>query len=172
MTADPAHPSPELRGADAAASDRGDAASEARQPETVLVDWEQAGHRLLVSAKWLLAAAVVAWVVVSVVAGQWRGAMLGNFVGLALVGMFLVEIWVVGGSALAGMLRAGEGGHRLSSMDVGLLPPQLRRGGSITPPLAETLGARGDDDEVGMDGDDPAVAEPGNASVAHDDESP
>jgi hypothetical protein len=38
-----------------------------------------------------------------------------------------VEFVVVGGSALRGMLRAGERGERLASGDVMLLPPQVRR---------------------------------------------
>lgn len=101
-----------------------------------LVDWELAGRRLLWSAVVLLGTAGAGWVVVSLAAGEWRPGMLGNLVGLALVGVFLVEVWVVGGSALRGMLRAGEDGHRLSGTDVGLLPPQLRPGGSITPALA------------------------------------
>ena len=41
--------------------------------------------------------------------------------------MIVVEFVVVGGSALRGMLRAGERGERLSGRDVMLLPPQVRR---------------------------------------------
>ncbi len=109
---------------------------------TQLVDWPLAGRRLLLSAGWLLGTAVLAWVVTSLVAGQWRPGMLGNFVGLALVGVFVVEVWVVGGSALRGMLRAGDEGHRLSGTDVGLLPPQLRPGGSLKPALARAVEER------------------------------
>lgn len=93
----------------------------------VLVDWPRAGRRLGRSALALAAAAVVGWVVTSLVTGSWRGGTLGNWMGLALAGMLLVELWVVGGSALRGMLRAGEEGHRLAGDDVGILPPQLRR---------------------------------------------
>lgn len=109
------------------------------EPEVALVDWALAGRRLARSAVVLLAAALGAWIVTSLVSGAWRPGVLGNFVGLALVGVFLVEIWVVGGSALRGMLRAGEAGHRLAGSDVGLLPPQLRPGGSMKPPLAKAI---------------------------------
>lgn len=120
-----------------------------------LVDWELAGRRLLWSAVVLLAAAGAGWVAVSLAAGQWRAGMLGNLVGLALVGVFLVEVWVVGGSALRGMLRAGEGGQRLAGSDVGLLPPQLRPGGSITPALARaTREGPADPDPADDDGRD------------------
>ncbi|HKJ56929.1 MAG TPA: hypothetical protein VJ978_13180 [Nitriliruptoraceae bacterium] len=109
------------------------------EPEVALVDWGLAGRRLALSAVVLLAVALGAWIVTSLVVGAWRPGVLGNFVGLALVGVFLVEIWVVGGSALRGMLRAGEAGHRLAGSDVGLLPPQLRPGGSMKPPLAKVI---------------------------------
>lgn len=102
-------------------------ADDERGRAPVLVDWPRAGRRLGRSALVLAAAAVVGWVVTSLVTGTWRGGMLGNWMGLALAGMLLVELWVVGGSALRGMLRAGQDGHRLAGDDVGILPPQLRR---------------------------------------------
>ena len=47
--------------------------------------------------------------------------------GLALALLFVAEVVIVGGSALRGMLAAGERGDRLASSDVSLLPPQLTR---------------------------------------------
>lgn len=67
---------------------------------------------------------------VSAVAG---GPGLGTWLGIALGLIFVAELVIVGGSALRGMLRAGERGERLARSDVGLLPPRLggrdRRGG-------------------------------------------
>ncbi len=113
-----------------------------------LVDWGLAGRRLIWSGAVLLALAVGAWIVTSLVAGSWQAGVLGNFVGLALAGVFLVEIWVVGGSALRGMLHAGEAGHRLAGSDVGLLPPQLRRGGSMKVPLAAAFAEQAAEEEA------------------------
>jgi hypothetical protein len=75
----------------------------------------------------LLAAAVLGWVVHAAVVGTWSWRYLGNWLGLALAAIFLMELLVVGGSALRGMLRAGERGERLSGHDVGILPPGRRR---------------------------------------------
>lgn len=71
--------------------------------------------------------AVVAWLVVGFASGGPDLSDLGGFVGIALGGMFVVELFVVGGAALRAMLRAGERGDRLARGDVGLLPPQLSR---------------------------------------------
>ncbi len=95
----------------------------------VLVDWTVAGRRLRISAVALLSLAVLAWAVVGVAGDGVRLADVWGYVGLALAAMFVVEIVVVGGSALRGMLRAGERGERLAGSDVGLLPPQLTRRG-------------------------------------------
>jgi hypothetical protein len=70
--------------------------------------------------------AVAAWLVTGLVGAGFALGRLAEFVGLALGALFLVEVVVVGGAALGGMLRAGERGERLSSQDVGLLPPRLR----------------------------------------------
>lgn len=91
-----------------------------------LVDWRGTGRRLRRSAAGLLGGAVVAWLLVGLVGGGPRLSELGNYLGAAVGGMVLVEIVVVGGSALRGMLRAGERGERLAGGDVSLLPPQVR----------------------------------------------
>lgn len=93
----------------------------------VLVDWALAGRRLRRSAVALLSAALVAWLAVGVWSGGPRLADVWGYVGLALAGMFVAEIVIVGGSAARGMLRAGARGERLAGGDVGLLPPQLTR---------------------------------------------
>lgn len=90
-----------------------------------IVDFARAAHRIRLSATVLGAAALVAWVVVGLLTGGPDPADLGGWAALVLAGMFLVEVVVVGGSALRGMLRAGDRGERLAGGDVGLLPPQL-----------------------------------------------
>lgn len=90
------------------------------------MDWRRTGRRLRRSGLLLLGGAVAAWLLVGLATGGPRAAELGNYVGVALVGMLVVEIVVVGGSALRGMLRAGERGERLAGGDVSLLPPQVQ----------------------------------------------
>lgn len=96
-------------------------------PDRPLVDWRRAGRRLRRSALVLFPGAVVAWLVVGLLTGGPRLDQLGNWVGLAVAGMFVSELVVAGGSALRGMFRAGEEGERLAGGDVSLLPPQLTR---------------------------------------------
>lgn len=95
-----------------------------------IVDFTRAARRVRRSALLLFPAALVGWLVVGVLGRGPDPADLGAWGGLALLGMFLVEVVVVGGSALRGMLAAGDRGERLAGGDVGLLPPQLtgRRG--------------------------------------------
>jgi hypothetical protein len=92
-----------------------------------LVDWAVAGRRLRASALVLLSLALVAWLVAGLLHGAVRLADVWGYLGLAAVGMFLAEVVVVGGSAVRGLLRAGERGERLAGADVGLLPPQVTR---------------------------------------------
>ncbi|MBY5164310.1 hypothetical protein [Salsipaludibacter albus] len=122
--------------------DRRDLSDDGREPsaevspgptDTPLVDWAITARRVGRSAVVLVALAVVAWVVRAAIVDAWTWSHLGNWLGLALGGIFVVELFVVGGSALRGMLRAGERGERLASHDVGLLPP-LRRGRHQDPP--------------------------------------
>lgn len=112
-------------------------------PEVPLVDWVVTARRVGRSALVLLALALAAWMVRAVVVGRWSFGDLGNLVGLALAASVVTALVVVGGSALRGMLRAGERGERLSSADVGLLPPVRRRrrrngsAGSDEPPAGD-----------------------------------
>ena len=67
------------------------------------------------------------WVVRSTIAGAARPRELAELVGFGLVAAFVVEVVVVGGAAMRGLLAAGARGDRLSGPDVALLPPQWRR---------------------------------------------
>lgn len=73
------------------------------------------------------AAIVVVWLVVGALRGGPTLRLLGELVGFGLLSAFVVEVVVVGGSALRGMLLAGERGDRLAGADVSLLPPQVSR---------------------------------------------
>jgi hypothetical protein len=93
-----------------------------------LVDFRATGRRVGRSGAALAAAAVAFWLGSAVVTGGFDPGLLGNAMGVALACLFAAEVVVVGGSALRGMLRAGERGERLADGDVGLLPtPLLRR---------------------------------------------
>jgi hypothetical protein len=90
-----------------------------------LVDWGRTGRRVRTSVLALTALVAVAWTVVSLLGDGFDPGTLGGLVGLALALLFVVELVVVGGAALRGMLRAGERGERLASHGVGLLPPRI-----------------------------------------------
>lgn len=94
--------------------------------EVAVVDWARTGRRLRISASALLAAAVLTWLGAGLVRGRLAPSDLGDHVGFALAALFVIEVVVVGGSAVRGMLRAGERGHRLAGSDVGLLPPRWK----------------------------------------------
>jgi hypothetical protein len=103
-------------------------ATESRDPYAGrLVDFRATARRVRRSATVLLGLALGAWVVTSVAGAGFDPTDLGGWIALALAGMFVAEIVFVGGSALRGMLRAGEQGERLAGGDVGLLPTQLMR---------------------------------------------
>lgn len=93
-----------------------------------VVDFRATARRL----RWILAvigsAIVVLWVARSILDGVFEPRLLAELLGLGVLLVFAVEVVVVGGVALRGMLTAGERGDRLASDDVALLPPQLRRG--------------------------------------------
>ncbi len=95
--------------------------------EVHLVDWHRVGRRVRASALVLGGLAVLAWVVTGAVGDGIVLSDLWNWIGLGLLAMFVAEVIFVGGSALRGMLRAGEEGERLAGGDVGILPPQVTR---------------------------------------------
>lgn len=99
-----------------------------------VVDWARAGRRLGTSA------AVIGVIVATGSLLTWLAAVgpeVGTWLFGGLVAMFIVELVVVGGSAVAGMLRAGERGHRLARGDVSLLPASQRRVRRIEPTTGE-----------------------------------
>jgi len=92
-----------------------------------LVDHAAVGRRLRRSFLLLVAATFAAWIVAGLFAGGLESSRLIELLGVAVLLALLIEIVIVGGAAIAGALRAGERGERLSSDDVRLVPPQLRR---------------------------------------------
>jgi hypothetical protein len=90
-----------------------------------LVDYTRTARRMRMSAIVLGGVGLAGWLVTGVVAGGLTVGALGTWLAMVVLGMFIVEVVVVGGSALRGMLRAGDRGERLAGGDVGLLPPQL-----------------------------------------------
>jgi hypothetical protein len=90
-----------------------------------LVDYTRTARRMRTSAMVLGAVGLAGWLVTGFVAGGLTLGGLGAWLAMVVLGMFVVEVVVVGGSALRGMLRAGDQGERLAGGDVGLLPPQL-----------------------------------------------
>ncbi len=95
---------------------------------TPIIDWTRTARRMVRSIVVLQLIAVMAWIVTSLAGDGFDLGVLAGFVGLALLATFAAEVFIVGGSALKGMYRAGLAGDRLSSSDVGLLPV-VRAGG-------------------------------------------
>jgi hypothetical protein len=108
-------------------------ASPARRPEPAeappIVDWRRTARRLRAVLLAIALVVVVAWVVDGVLGDGFALRRLAEFAGLGVLVAFAAEVVIVGGSAVRGLLRAGERGQRLASGDVGLLPPQLQRRG-------------------------------------------
>jgi hypothetical protein len=92
-----------------------------------VVDFSRTAHRLRLVLTTIGTAAVVLWLVLGFVGDGLEPRLLAELLGLGLLLAFAVEVVVVGGAALRGMLRAGARGDRLASADVTLLPPQLTR---------------------------------------------
>jgi len=92
-----------------------------------IVDWAWTARRLRRTLFGLSVVVLTSFVVLSATRGQLDPRLLAELVGLALLVAFAIEVVVVGGAALKGMLTAGERGERLAGQDVGLLPPQVLR---------------------------------------------
>lgn len=80
-------------------------APDRRRDTPAIVDFPRAARRIRASAIVLGSSALVGWLVAGLVTGGPDPADLGGWAGAALFGMFLVEVVVVGGSALRGMLN-------------------------------------------------------------------
>jgi hypothetical protein len=101
------------------------------RPDTLppIVDWQRTARRLRTILLVIGAIVLAVWLGVGLLGDGLRLRLLGELVGIGLLVAFVAEVVVVGGSAVRGLLVAGERGHRLSLWDVSLIPPQLRRGG-------------------------------------------
>lgn len=107
----------------------GHAAREVGAEARPLVDFRRTARRLAAAVALIGVLVVATWVVLALT-GDAPPRLLAELAGLGLLGAVVVEVVVVGGSAVRGMLRAGERGERLAASDVSLVPPQLlRRGG-------------------------------------------
>lgn len=98
-------------------------------PLPPVVDWRRTAHRLRRVLLVIGALVLAGWLGAGLLGDGLRLRLLGELVGIGLLVAFVAEVVVVGGSAVRGVLVAGERGHRLSLWDVSLIPPQLRRGG-------------------------------------------
>lgn len=91
-----------------------------------ILDFRRTARRLAVAVGVIGVLVVAAWVALALTTGA-PLRLLAELAGLGLLAAFVVEVVVVGGSALRGMLAAGERGERLAASDVSLVPPQLLR---------------------------------------------
>lgn len=94
-----------------------------------LVDHAAVARRLRRWLVLLVVAVPTVWLVAGLATDGLRPARLAELAGVGILLTIVVEAVVVGGAAVRGALRAGARGERLSSADVTLLPPQLRRRG-------------------------------------------
>ena len=107
--------------------DRSMAAGSGDEPASPIVDWRRTAHRLRRVLVVIAVGVVALWVGLGIAGDGFGLARLAELAGLGLLLAFVAEVVVVGGSAVRGMLAAGERGDRLASADVSLLPPQLTR---------------------------------------------
>jgi hypothetical protein len=96
-------------------------------PAPRVVDWPRTVRRLRRSLLVIGVLVLAAWVGLGLAQGALSLRLLAELTGLGLLASFLVEVVVVGGGAVRGLLAAGERGERLAGGDVSLLPPQLTR---------------------------------------------
>jgi hypothetical protein len=106
-------------------SSASDAAAAPGAPQ--VVDWPRTVRRLRRSLLVIAVLVLLAWVVLGLVQGALSVRLLAELAGVGLLASFVVEVVVVGGGAVRGLLTAGERGERLAGADVSLLPPQLGR---------------------------------------------
>ena len=90
-----------------------------------LVDHARLGRRLRRWLALLVVATLVAWLVGGALGDGLALRDLAGLSGVAVLLALLVEVFIVGGAAVAAALRAGERGERLAAPDVSLVPPQV-----------------------------------------------
>lgn len=90
-----------------------------------LIDHARLGRRLRRWLTLLVVATLVAWLVGGALGDGLTLRDLAGLAGVAVLLALLVEVFIVGGAAVAAALRAGERGERLASADVSLVPPQV-----------------------------------------------
>lgn len=91
-----------------------------------IVDFRRTARRLRLGVAVVALSVVSVWGVLAATSGAspW---VLAELAGLGLLILFVLEVVVVGGAALRGLLAAGDRGDRLAAGDVSLVPPQLTR---------------------------------------------
>jgi len=90
-----------------------------------LIDHARIGRRLRRWLVLLVLATLSAWLIGGVLGDGPTLRGLAGLVGVAVLLALLVEVFIVGGAAVAAALRAGERGERLAAPDVSLVPPQV-----------------------------------------------
>ena len=101
---------------------------DAQDAPAPIIDWSRTARRLRSILRVIGITAVVAWLVIGFLSDGPTLQLLAELLGIGILVSFAVEVVVVGGVAIRGMLAAGERGDRLAGQDVFLLPPQLLRG--------------------------------------------
>ncbi|MEX0868994.1 MAG: hypothetical protein WD011_04915 [Nitriliruptoraceae bacterium] len=97
-------------------------------PAAAVVDFARVGRRLRRSLTFVVVGALVSWPVFGVARGVGLSLrLLGELAGWAALAAFVIELVIVGGAAMRGLIRAGARGDRLARGDVTLVPPQLLR---------------------------------------------
>lgn len=118
-SASTASASPPAVGSEPGAADQG--------PLAPVVDYAATWRRLRRTLSTVGGLVLAGWVVGSIVTGTVSLRLLAELLGFGVFASFAIEVVVVGGAAVRGMLAAGERGDRLSSPDVALFPPQVGR---------------------------------------------
>ncbi len=113
---------------EAAAHTAAAAARPAQDAPAPIIDWSRTARRLRTILSLIGITAVAAWLAIGLLGDGPTLQLLAELLGIGILVTFAVEVVVVGGVAIRGMLAAGERGDRLASQDVFLLPPQLLRG--------------------------------------------
>jgi hypothetical protein len=91
-----------------------------------IVDFGRTARRLRTGVGVVSLSVLSVWGVLAATSGAspW---VLAELAGLGMLVLFVLEVIVVGGAALRGLLAAGDRGDRLAAGDVSLVPPQLTR---------------------------------------------